>query len=149
MSFSIPAAEDIGPDLIGGDVDDADLMGALIEAKDIASHLPKASPLLVEQLQRHHQQADRMGAGEAKRAASGGHLRPRSSLGGATSSPLDMEKRQDFVHLSSANKSPLDGAFGDSSASDKRDVVSVGQCCNMMETEDVSNLWSWLSSPTT
>lgn len=50
--------------------------------------------------------------------------------------PLRANMTLQLQDLTVGQESPLSGTIGDTSV--KRDVISVGQCCNMMETEDVS-----------
>lgn len=124
MSFSIPAAEDIGPAGAGALLD-RELAGDLVEGGVVEATGPVAS------------QPDEL----ARRMKKGARLAGRTQLawvgdgGGAAKGAASRERLHELVHLV-GSKSPLAGAIGDTS--DKRDVVSVGQCCNMMETEDVS-----------
>lgn len=128
MSFSIPAAEDIGPPadhlLPGGLLDQQQLQQQPAEPRPAGSQLSFG-------WNTHHQNNNNL---LAKR----GPL--QTLISSSSSSDGGLGKRQDLVRLTlrPGDRSPLDGAFGDSSSADKRDVVSVSQCCNMMETEDVS-----------
>lgn len=163
MSFSIPAAEDIGPEPVERL---EELMGTPNEHKHGMSRLEGVSPAnnqqllmllnknnqdLSEQDQQQQQLMDIIIGNKKKKSTLresmvGVDLSTSSLLGQVQGEQQgnnkELDKLNTFLHLSGQTRSPLAGTVGD--ASDKRDVISVGQCCNMMETEDVSRVgWTF------
>jgi hypothetical protein len=162
MSFSIPSAEDIGP-LDRSEELEGPGEHKLARPSSLGRTAVSASGLSDEQLlelfgeafdheqQQRQQQQQRLinMIVESKRkktdnlksplaaAALLGQIREHQpASGGGDSLNRDVHKLNTFLFLSGQTKSPLAGAVGDQSQ--KRDVISVGQCCNMVETEDVS-----------
>ena len=156
MSFSIPAAEDIGPQA-SSPAPSMDNLDGLISRNqlersrsvssllstwslDLDSASPKSNGGSGAELAAESQSlAQRVGPN--KRAPFMGSLgsilmsKPRHSVRAASQKPLGQQQGE-LSSLTIGQKSPLDGAIGDTG--DKRDVISVGQCCSMVETEDVS-----------
>lgn len=121
MSFSIPVAEDIGP---------TQLYEQLLNDQDQESGgVGATSGLMI---------GNSLTAMKRFGGANQRELKKGTTTGGGDTSTTSSSQKQlhDFLFLSGQTRSPLAGAVGDTS--DKRDVISVGQCCNMMETEDVS-----------
>lgn len=129
MSFSIPTTEDVGSPLeqIDGIIEapiapSASFLGSSLTADDWSTMLKMKrraglTTIAIDSIGNNQNAAD-------------GIARPNAQL-------------HEFLHLSGQTRSPLAGAVGDTS--DKRDVISVGQCCNMMETEDVSTTTTLVS----
>ena len=147
MSFSIPSAEDIGPAPIlsmeqldgllslGGDQSAGGERFATRAPPTLGGRAPPMGEGALGEARK------RTGRGSFEQSAKTPVLSWQtldsagSSASGAASSQLANSKLTNVGH-----RSPLADAIGDTSA--KRDVVSVSQCCNMMETEDVSfALW--------
>lgn len=129
MSFSIPAAEDIGPTL--------DQLDGALEPANNQQHEPNMDRQLLTRLLDSSNSNDNR---QQERRLMDMMIRHESTAGDLPEQYNDnreLDKLNTFLHLSGQTKSPLAGTVGDTS--DKRDVISVGQCCNMMETEDVSS----------
>lgn len=113
MSFSIPAAEDIGPP------PDEGALEGLLEASELALTSNKLN----------------------KEPAANERLLKRRV--GSLISLLEADQQletgaQTRLPAGQLEQLAVASAFSSPSRGEQRDVISVGQCCNMMETEEVS-----------
>lgn len=125
MSFSIPATDDIGPPEVLPehfleDTQQTSGQQLLMQLGDYSDQDAQQQRHLMDLI---------MAANN-----NNNNNKPRKEIESGQTGPAN--KLNTFLHLSGQTRSPLAGTVGNTS--DKRDVVSVSQCCNMMETEDVS-----------